>query len=391
MANQRILATEEMVGDNHATKADTLNRHGMVEHAEDGTHLSSYASLYEYTPAGSITSITTGGTYVKWAHSVAGLVTGGDFITSSTVNDNITIGSEGAGDYDAFLSASVSGESGLAISLAVFIDGIREDKLTRTVRLGGAHEHFPDSVDLKIGTLVAGTVATMQSQDATYYQFSETSTPTGFIADLTFSSVISPLLIDFSGRYSGNAGDEVECQIYDTSVGADEVQDGGNGYTCTRSHTSGATTRPGTGANWTSYWELKGAAAGEDAWLTATGYDDAFDEVRSDTKDLPYSATADYTRRWLISGTHIVRQKYSDSNGDCRIRFIHTTAGNATHDTFIDAISIQDDHSAASITLSDFISLVATEEVDARITTDTDASQVITSNVNFKFNRIKIG
>lgn len=38
MANQRILATEEMVGYGHATKADTLNRHAMIDHKEDGTH-----------------------------------------------------------------------------------------------------------------------------------------------------------------------------------------------------------------------------------------------------------------------------------------------------------------------------------------------------------------
>lgn len=38
MANQRILASEEMVGHGHATKADTLNRLEMIEHNEDGTH-----------------------------------------------------------------------------------------------------------------------------------------------------------------------------------------------------------------------------------------------------------------------------------------------------------------------------------------------------------------
>lgn len=38
MANQRILYTEEMVGYGHPTKADTLNRHAMVQHNEDGTH-----------------------------------------------------------------------------------------------------------------------------------------------------------------------------------------------------------------------------------------------------------------------------------------------------------------------------------------------------------------
>jgi len=38
MANMRILASEEMVGYGHGTKADTLNRLAMIEHNEDGTH-----------------------------------------------------------------------------------------------------------------------------------------------------------------------------------------------------------------------------------------------------------------------------------------------------------------------------------------------------------------
>lgn len=39
MADQRILYTEELVGANHATKADTLNRLTLVEHNNDGTHI----------------------------------------------------------------------------------------------------------------------------------------------------------------------------------------------------------------------------------------------------------------------------------------------------------------------------------------------------------------
>lgn len=38
MADQRIQYTEEMVGNGHPTKADTLNRLTAVEHATDGTH-----------------------------------------------------------------------------------------------------------------------------------------------------------------------------------------------------------------------------------------------------------------------------------------------------------------------------------------------------------------
>lgn len=390
MADQRIQWTEEMVGNAHATKDDTLNRHGMVEHASDGTHLNAYGSLYEYTPLGTVTNITTGGTYVKWANSTAG-ESDGTLVVVDAVDDDMTIGADGAGVYDAYLSASVAGQAGTEVSLAIFVDGSRQDKLTRTVNLGGAHEHFPDSVDLKVGTPVTGTVATMQSVDATYYQFSETATPTGFIVDITFEDVHAPLIIDFTGRYSGNAGDEVECQIYDADTGADRVQNGGTAYNCIRSNTAAAANEPGVGANWTSYWEADGAASGEDAWVVTTVYDDAFDEVRSAIKDLPYSASADYVRRWLIDGSHVDRRKYSDTNEDCRIRFIHTTAGNATHDTYIDAISLQDDHAGASITISDLLALTATDIVDARFTTNIDSSELTATNVNFKLVREKIG
>jgi len=37
-ADQTIASTEEMVGSGHATKTDTLNRHGLVGHETDGTH-----------------------------------------------------------------------------------------------------------------------------------------------------------------------------------------------------------------------------------------------------------------------------------------------------------------------------------------------------------------
>jgi len=53
MANQRILATEEMVGYAHATKADTLNRLVMVEHDEAGVHgATAKASMGVDIPAG---------------------------------------------------------------------------------------------------------------------------------------------------------------------------------------------------------------------------------------------------------------------------------------------------------------------------------------------------
>jgi len=45
MSDQRIQYTEEMVGNGHPTKADTLNRFGNVEHDTDGTHQKAISHL----------------------------------------------------------------------------------------------------------------------------------------------------------------------------------------------------------------------------------------------------------------------------------------------------------------------------------------------------------
>ena len=53
MANQRILASEDMVGYNHATLPDTLNRLAMVEHDEAGVHgATAKASMGADVPSG---------------------------------------------------------------------------------------------------------------------------------------------------------------------------------------------------------------------------------------------------------------------------------------------------------------------------------------------------
>lgn len=44
----------------------------------------------------------------------------------------------------------------------------------------------------------------------------------------------------------------------------------GNIYTCIRSHTSAASNKPVTGADWTAYWIVRGTTGG--TWLTATAY-----------------------------------------------------------------------------------------------------------------------
>lgn len=62
MVNKRILATEEMVGHGHGTKADTLNRQMMVEHLESGVHVAEMCRIKtgSYTGDGSIDQGITG-------------------------------------------------------------------------------------------------------------------------------------------------------------------------------------------------------------------------------------------------------------------------------------------------------------------------------------------
>ena len=56
----------------------------------------------------------------------------------------------------------------------------------------------------------------------------------------------------------------------------------GSVYTCIRSHTSAASNKPVTGANWATCWRLRGSTGG--AWTTATSYSSVGDfAVEADT------------------------------------------------------------------------------------------------------------
>ena len=61
MADQRIQHTEEMVGNGHGTKADTLNRHALIQHENDGTHKSITMLAGETILVGDSTSRAIGG------------------------------------------------------------------------------------------------------------------------------------------------------------------------------------------------------------------------------------------------------------------------------------------------------------------------------------------
>ncbi|MEK6532105.1 MAG: hypothetical protein AABZ23_06415 [Deltaproteobacteria bacterium] len=65
MADQRIQYSEEMVGANHATKSDTLNRLALIDHNNDGTHKN--PSFHVHNNAVDLTLITGAGTVLTWS------------------------------------------------------------------------------------------------------------------------------------------------------------------------------------------------------------------------------------------------------------------------------------------------------------------------------------
>src|ERR1035437_2908577 len=60
MADQRVQATENLIGANHPTGTDVINRLTLVEHNTDGTHKASITGLI--VTAGQTLTVTAGGT-----------------------------------------------------------------------------------------------------------------------------------------------------------------------------------------------------------------------------------------------------------------------------------------------------------------------------------------
>ena len=391
MADQRIQHTEDMTGANHATKPDTLNRLTLVEHTEEGAHIPSYGELYEFTPAGSVLEIPTAGDFVNWDTGNVGLEAGAGFVVGTGgVGSKFVIGALGGGLYRLFEHAVYTAPVGDSLTMAAFLNDNQQLKFTEPATLGGATPAFPDSVDVKVGTIGSGTVDDVKSQDATYLQIDETNNEdTGFIIDFAFSGIGVPKQINFVGQYSGAGGHSVEVQIFDFTATVNDVQNGGTAYRCIRSHTSAASNEPGVGAQWPSYWESIGAAGGEPAWVTATPYTDGFVDVRAATQDIPNSTT-DIERHWLVPGDLATRKNYVDVSGNSRVRIFHTSSGATAHDIFIDLFSIDDDQGSKSVTTSGFIQLAATDELDLKFTADMDNEEIEIISVNFWIERFKI-
>lgn len=73
----------------------------------------------------------------------------------------------------------------------------------------------------------------------------------------------------------------------------------GKKYLCISGHTSDATTKPGSGANWRAYWVQYGPTADADNWVTATSYTTNIQVLNSKFSAASFSAG----RLWLTGYT----------------------------------------------------------------------------------------
>jgi len=101
---------------------------------------SAYGQLYEDS-AGTVINIATGGTFVKWVSSTAGL---SNLITLSTANDNITIDAGGDGTYLVVFQVSYSGDANENYHWAAFLEGAKLDEVA-SVRKTSANDQGSQS------------------------------------------------------------------------------------------------------------------------------------------------------------------------------------------------------------------------------------------------------
>ncbi|MCK5601077.1 hypothetical protein KAR91_04355 [Candidatus Pacearchaeota archaeon] len=322
----------------------------------------SYGSLYEYTPGGTYLTLTDADTYYQWVSSVVGVEKGAGYVVGNATNDNLTLGALAAGKYKVDFHMNFDTTHGASHYFAVHVDNVAQNALTTRIDVGAFPKKFPDSIDVVLGTLNSGTVTALQHADSTYVDVQEITGDTGFIINYVFSGVFDPHAICFNGYYDGGNVHEVEVQARNYNTTIDEVQNGGNGYTCIRSHTSGAATEPGVGADWAAYWKSKGAASGEDAWVTATGYVDGYDDLRAAATDIPIT-TIDIFKEW---GYPADTSPYV-SSGACIVRFIHASPGTGSHQMFIDKLCIDDNHISTIVGANGILDLAAGEVVDLRM------------------------
>ena len=133
-----------------------------------------YGQLYE-NGAGTVINITTGGTFVQWVSSTAGL---SNLVTLSTATDNITIDTGGGGVYLVGFQVSYAGSNNEIYHWAIFVEGIENVVVSSERKISPGDQGSQsgvglialaatDVVDLRVTSVSNGTTATVDHAQLT--------------------------------------------------------------------------------------------------------------------------------------------------------------------------------------------------------------------------------
>jgi hypothetical protein len=391
MANLKIQYSEKMTGEGHPTDPDTLNRLTAVEHEENGVHKVGtgkllHGQLYFYDESGTDTIIIAGGTFQDIDSLVVGLESGAGYLVGSGANGTFTVGANGAGRYRIKANLGFNSDPHKVVKLQAVKNAALINGSQSLLKVKEPPHTHPNLATVLIGSVDSGTVSDLSIVDGNHHVINEVAQATGFIIDYRWTDSTIHDKLTFFGRYDGSTGHAVEVKMRNFTRAIDAVQNGGNGYECLRTHTSAASNEPGVGADWASYWKDLGTASGEPAWLITTAYDDGFDDMRVETKDLPHSAGADYYREFEVPSP---QADYIEAGTNYQlVRFIHTDSGTATHDLFVDELSLIDLVSSEILTVESYVDLVANDVLKLQITSTLDNDIVEFTYLNFLAEKI---
>ena len=95
-----------------------------------------YGELFEINEAGTTVNIPVAGNFVKWVTASAGLGGPADLVDVDAANNQLVIGANGAGVYEVIISTSMEGSNNSLKEGAVFLNGVRQQKLEFNRHIG---------------------------------------------------------------------------------------------------------------------------------------------------------------------------------------------------------------------------------------------------------------
>lgn len=97
----------------------------------------SYAELFEHNDSGTTITVLSSGEFYQWVSSSAGLETGTSTASTSTGNDSIIIGDDGAGVYSVSLHVDASGTANATMEASIFHNNVEQLQITIQRRISG--------------------------------------------------------------------------------------------------------------------------------------------------------------------------------------------------------------------------------------------------------------